>query len=317
MGLATVAAIAIGIATLFWWQEPLLTAQAAQNGSIYVVEKGDSLHSIAQKLGVRVETLAAANNLPVNTILLRKQELIIPTSNGDHAMTMADTSSAWMADATAEATEEATEEVWDEVTDTPTEEAWVEATPVPTEEMADVATMVTTMVTTPSAANETYKVTAGDSLHSIAKKFHISVEALAAANGLQPNTILLRGQILIIPSRTAPVAVATTAPIAPPADAWTIVTATVTTTVTTTVTATATAEPIEETAEEATEEATAEATPEPTEEATPEPTEEMMEEATPEATEDATEEAMEEATPEATAEAMEEATAEATPTPTE
>ncbi len=50
----------------------------------------------------------------------------------------------------------------------------------------------------------TYKVKAGDSLYSIAKDKRVDVEELAEANGLAPNSILYRQQILVIPeSETA------------------------------------------------------------------------------------------------------------------
>jgi D-alanyl-D-alanine carboxypeptidase/D-alanyl-D-alanine-endopeptidase (penicillin-binding protein 4) len=45
-----------------------------------------------------------------------------------------------------------------------------------------------------------YRVRAGDTLFSIARRFHSSVAALARANALDPNDILLAGAILRIPS---------------------------------------------------------------------------------------------------------------------
>jgi len=45
-----------------------------------------------------------------------------------------------------------------------------------------------------------YRVRAGDTLYSIARRFHSSVAALARANALDPNDILLAGAILKVPS---------------------------------------------------------------------------------------------------------------------
>jgi serine-type D-Ala-D-Ala carboxypeptidase/endopeptidase (penicillin-binding protein 4) len=45
-----------------------------------------------------------------------------------------------------------------------------------------------------------YRVRAGDTLYSIARRFHSSVAALGRANALDPNDILLAGAILKIPS---------------------------------------------------------------------------------------------------------------------
>ena len=305
VGLVTVAALAIGIAALSLWQSELTTAQAAQDESTYIVQKGDSLYSIAHKLNVSLDALAAANGLPTNAILNRKQELTVPSTQPSTAAIQV-ASAAGAEDAPEEATAEATEERAEEATAEATEEMTAEA-------MAQEAAA-------PAPTAETYRVKSGDSLFTIAKKYGVSIQALAAANGLQPNSVLNRGQKLTIPGTGAVAAApseAPAAPVAPPAAP------------TAEATPEATEEAMEEATPEATEEAMEEATPEATEEAmeeaTPEATEEMMEEATAEATEEATEEttpeateeATEEATAEATEEAMEEATAEATEEATE
>src|SRR5690349_2599799 len=81
VGLVTVLAFAIGIASLSVWQARQHTAQAAQDDSTYVVKRGDSLIFIARELGITVEELAAANGLAVNAPLLRQQVLIIPSAD--------------------------------------------------------------------------------------------------------------------------------------------------------------------------------------------------------------------------------------------
>lgn len=79
LGILTVTTIAIALLALIIWQNQPLSAQSLQNNSTYVVEKGDSLISVAKKLGISVEALAAANGLPINAALSWKQELIIPS----------------------------------------------------------------------------------------------------------------------------------------------------------------------------------------------------------------------------------------------
>lgn len=58
----------------------------------------------------------------------------------------------------------------------------------------------------------TYVVGRGDSLSGIAKKNHISKSDLMAANSLRSSAVLRIGQKLIIPSKSAPSAVASSAP---------------------------------------------------------------------------------------------------------
>lgn len=53
-----------------------------------------------------------------------------------------------------------------------------------------------------------YRVAGGDSLWRIARQHDTTVEALAAANGLQPSAVLQPGQILQVPRRAPPSAVA-------------------------------------------------------------------------------------------------------------
>lgn len=291
LGLATVLAIAIGFATFALWQERPMTVQAAQESATYTVKGGDSLYSIAHKLGISVIALADANGLAINTPLSRGLALIIPTSSraDDAAQATGNAPAAAAAQEEAAPAEEVAEE---EAT------AAAETSAAPADaEISSAASM-----------SKTYRVKAGDSLTSIAKKFRIPRNALAAANNLDPNAILLRGLTLIIPSTDTPATPAVPPPAAPEA---------------VTESAEATPEATEQMAEEvatpeATEEmveevVTPEATAEVTEEATtPEATEEMAEEAvTPEATEEMTEEA---ATPESTEEMTEEA---ATPEATE
>jgi LysM repeat protein len=60
----------------------------------------------------------------------------------------------------------------------------------------------------------TYTVTRGDSLWSIAKKHHISVADLTAANHIKASAPVHIGQKLIVPDRTPATSAATTAPAA-------------------------------------------------------------------------------------------------------
>ncbi len=62
-----------------------------------------------------------------------------------------------------------------------------------------------------AAAGRTHAVRAGESLTSVAKRYDVSIAALAAANDLRDTDHLRRGQVLLIPSRT-PVASSTPAP---------------------------------------------------------------------------------------------------------
>ena len=61
---------------------PYIPATPGTDNNIYIVKKGDSLYSIANKYGITVNELKAANNLTSN-LLNVGQTLIIPTINPD------------------------------------------------------------------------------------------------------------------------------------------------------------------------------------------------------------------------------------------
>ena len=61
---------------------PYIPATPGTDSNIYIVKKGDSLYSIANKYGITVNELKAANNLTSN-LLNVGQTLIIPTINPD------------------------------------------------------------------------------------------------------------------------------------------------------------------------------------------------------------------------------------------
>ena len=61
---------------------PYIPATPETDSNIYIVKKGDSLYSIANKYGITVNELKAANNLTSN-LLNVGQTLIIPTINPD------------------------------------------------------------------------------------------------------------------------------------------------------------------------------------------------------------------------------------------
>jgi uncharacterized surface protein with fasciclin (FAS1) repeats len=71
----------------------------------------------------------------------------------------------------------------------------------------------------PAADGTTYTVKKGDSLRSIAKKLGVELDALAQANGLQPNSTLYRQQVLVVPTGDMAPSDAPAAPEAPAADA--------------------------------------------------------------------------------------------------
>ncbi len=170
--------------------EPLIVegtpARPGSSKDTYVVQSGDSLYAIAQKLGTTVDELMSLNNLD-STELAVGQALKIPQTGAAEVTPTESPAST-------------------EVASTPTPKGATE-TPRPTAETP-----------TPSASGQQYTVQSGDNANDIALRFGITVEELAAANHTTVDALrsLQVGDVLIIPPATA-TATTTPEPTTPPA----------------------------------------------------------------------------------------------------
>ena len=161
------------------------------SSNTYVVKRGDSLYSIANKLGVSVEALKSANGISGNLINVG-QVLTIPGSSdkvpGDYVVyTVKRGDSLW---------------------------SIANNYNVSVNDIVDYNNLGTTLLQigqqlliptggsdAPTEDDETgitYVVKSGDSLWSIAKRYNVSVDDLKSANGLT-NNLLVIGRELIIP----------------------------------------------------------------------------------------------------------------------
>lgn len=161
----------------------------APNGLItntYVVQKGDTLYSIANKLGTTVSELKKENNLTSNTLQIG-QVLRIPTK---------------------EIYEEEENVYVVKKGDTLYSIAAANNTTV--DELKKVNNLTSNILSTgqllkiPSALlpESTYIVKKGDSLYSIANKYNTTVDELKRINNLTSNTLSI-GQVLKLPSDKA------------------------------------------------------------------------------------------------------------------
>lgn len=144
----------------------MLAAPAAASAYfVHVVGPGESLSSIAAQDGLSVAALAAANGLSPDTQLLAGSTIQIPPQGAT------------------------------EVTPATATEASGSTSSGDGDLDADQAGSSATVPTSTSTSGS-YVVQPGDTLSAIAARSGVSVDALAAANGLNPNSFLLIGAVL-------------------------------------------------------------------------------------------------------------------------
>ena len=176
---AVISAVANYIGVPYTPPEGLIT-------NTYIVQKGDSLYSIANKLGTTVSELKKENNLTSNTLQIG-QILRIPTKEiyeGEENIYIVQKGDTLYSVAMANNTT--------------------------VDELKKANNLTSNILSTgqllkiPSALlpESTYTVKKGDSLYSIANKYNTTVEELKRINNLTSNTLSI-GQVLKLPSDKA------------------------------------------------------------------------------------------------------------------
>lgn len=145
---------------------------------VHVVAPGESLSSIAAQDGLSVEQLAAANGLSPDAQLIAGSTVQIPPQGA--GVTGAPVSTA--APASTGAT------VSGAGSSAPTGDGDNDAD--------DVGSSATATAVPATATTGAYVVQPGDTLTAIAARAGVTVDQLAAANGLNPNDYLLAGTVL-------------------------------------------------------------------------------------------------------------------------
>lgn len=149
----------------------------------YIVQKGDTLYSIANKLGTTVQELSSLNNLTESSLSIG-QVLRIPTEEiyeGEEELY----------------TVKSGDTLYSIARDNNTTVDEIKALNNLTSNNLSIGQLLKL----PSALTpeETYTVKSGDSLYAIANKFGTTVDALKNVNNLTSNTLSI-GQVLKIPS---------------------------------------------------------------------------------------------------------------------
>lgn len=200
---------------------PSAGSQAAvqpANGT-YTVQPGDTLSGIAVRFGTTTDALQRANGLGSTTIYVGQLLKIVGPNSAPPPPKPTNTPAPQPIAPTVPPTLP------------PTQQPATTTLP-PTQQPVQPPTQTAspTLQPQPSPTNPanpaTYNVQPGDSLTAVAARFGVTRQALAAANGISPSSLLYVGQVLQIPgvgsqppspTKQPPPATATTAPAQPSA----------------------------------------------------------------------------------------------------
>lgn len=173
----------------------------------YTIQSGDSLTSVANKYGISVDELAAANNLSRTAGLIRGRSITIPaagtvnTSSRNTAQSSRNDSSNTARDNVIKSTESYTVKAGDNLTVLANRYGVSVRDLAATNKLSANAQLQRGQTLQVPKLIDTYKVKSGDSLNSVARKFGISVAELAKMNDLSTNAQLKINQTLIVPHK--------------------------------------------------------------------------------------------------------------------
>lgn len=161
---AVVLAVAVTVAPAAIAQAPVSGPVAGDGLGVHLVKPGESLYTIAQRYGLKVDAIARLNGTTPRGILWPGRELRVPLANAINAR----------ADAPA-------------------------ASPAGTTSAETDAPSVTTADAGVTAATpSTYSVVPGDTLFGISRRFGLSVDDLRRWNGLPADGSLFAGETLVL-----------------------------------------------------------------------------------------------------------------------
>ena len=155
--------------------------------TVYTVQKGDSLWSIANKYGISINDIIQENNLGT-TMLNIGQQILIPTIKEEQKET-ADNKNIYIV--------QSGDSLWN----------IAKKFNISVNELKSINNLATNMISIgqkliiPEQENyEKYTVQSGDSLWKISRQYNVSVDDIINLNNLSNNTLSV-GQILLIPKK--------------------------------------------------------------------------------------------------------------------
>ena len=163
-----------------------------ENNNMYIVKKGDTLYSIANKFNTTVDTLKRLNNLTTNTLSIG-QILILPTNEDIEIDTIIYTIKKGDTLYSIANKYNTTVDTLKRLNNLTTNDLKIGDTLIIPSSIIEEEIEIPELPST-----NTYTVKSGDTLYSIANKYKISANELKELNNLTSNLLRI-GQVLIVP----------------------------------------------------------------------------------------------------------------------
>jgi LysM repeat protein len=183
----------------------IATPAYAQSTTVHVVQRGETLYSIARRYGVSVSAICAANSIADPSLIYAGQQLVIPGSGGG-PVPVAPGGSTHVVQpgenlyriALRYGTTIAALAAANGIAD-PTQIRVGQTLVIPGGSPGPAA-----LGSPPPTAGRTHVVRAGETLSAIARRYGVPVWVLARANSLTNPSLIVPGQVLIIPGSSDP-----------------------------------------------------------------------------------------------------------------
>jgi LysM repeat protein len=181
----------------------------AQATTIHIVQRGETLYSIAQHYGVSVSAICAANSIANPRLIYAGQRLVIPVSGGTPASAPPSGASA----GTTHVVQPGENLYRIALRYGTTIPALASANGIsdPTQIRVGQTLVIPGSASGPSmpgspppVAGQTHTVRPGETLSAIARRYGVSVWVLARANSLANPSLIVPGQVLVIPGSSGP-----------------------------------------------------------------------------------------------------------------
>ncbi len=186
---ARMAVVVVVLLALLGTQSAWAAPEAS--GIVHVVQRGETMYSIARHYGTTVQAIAAANGIANPNLIYVGQRLIIPTGGGQpgggtvYVVRYGDTLSsiAWRFGVSVQAI--------------------MNANGITNPNLIYVGQRLVIPASSyypPPPQGVYYRVQPGDTLYSIAWRYGVSVWSIVHANGLSNPNLIYAGQVIFIPT---------------------------------------------------------------------------------------------------------------------